>query len=134
MHFHYFECYLMSSTPGDRTAEPQRRYRAKRVHLNKYIIIRDLWGESPPKFWPSGLFYGTPTKNAWLNFKKEFSEIWGLCCFVRPNFSRKNLTKKLIHFWKFSQKFNVLSIKRVSNGNVWKDFDEIAHKAPNRPF
>ena len=53
-----------------------------------FYCYQRYWG-GPPKFWSSVLFYGTPTIMFYSFFKKEFSETWGLCCSMGPNFSRK---------------------------------------------
>ena len=65
---------------------------------------------------------------------KEFSEIWGLCCFQGSYFFSKKSTKNSIRFWRFFQKINVLRFKMVSNRKLLRNFHEITYTTPNRPF
>ena len=41
------------------------------------MFIKDIWGV--PQNFADCVVYVTPTINVLLHFKKEFSEIWGLC-------------------------------------------------------
>ena len=66
-------------------------------------------------------------------FKKEYSEIEGLCCFMRLNIPRKNLQKIRCILGIFQKKY-ILLFKMVSNGKILKNIDKITYKTPYRPF
>ena len=91
------------------------------------IFFKDILG-GPLKFWPSVLFYGTPIIDVLLHFKKGFSEIRDLCCSRGPNFTRKICRKFDTFSDFFFQKINVLRVKMVLNGNIFKKFAEISYK------
>ena len=88
----------------------------------------------PPKFWLSFFCSMGPQQlMLYCIFKKEFSEILGLCYSMRPSFSKKS-AKNTIHFRKFLQKINALTFIMVSNGEILKNFDEVTHKTSHCPF
>ena len=107
------------------------------VIIREYLIvwIRDIRGGGSPKnFGRVRCSMGPQQLIFHCIFKKEFSEIRDLCCFMGPNFSRKNLSKIWYIFATFFQKINVLRFRMVSNGKVLKNFDEITFKTPHRLF
>ena len=61
--------------------------------LTKYCMSSNTLNLN--EFLPGALFYGPQQLMLYCIFKKEFSEIWSLCCFVWPNFFRKKNYQKL---------------------------------------
>ena len=84
----------------------------------------------PLKFWSMCCSIGPPKIMFYCIFKKEF---WG-CVVLWDQIFLEKSPKNSKNFRKFSQKINVLRFKMVLNGRILKNFDEIAHKTPHRPF
>ena len=88
------------------------------------VLIRDIDLGVPINFSQVRCSMGSQQSMIYCIFKKEFSEIWGLCFLWDPIFLEIICQKFDTFLDFFLQKINVLRFGMVSNGKILKNFNE----------